>query len=66
MATRGIWQLKEVTIRYCQHSGSSRHVRDFLSNKQFLEFVKENPQVSFRTELKPGRHPVLIGDYGKL
>nr|CCA25140.1 conserved hypothetical protein [Albugo laibachii Nc14] len=63
MATRGIWQLKELTIRYCQHSGSSRYIRDFLNNKKFIDFVKENPQVAFRTELKPGRHPVLIGDY---
>lgn len=27
MATKGVWQLKQVTIRYCQHSGSSRNVR---------------------------------------
>lgn len=27
MATKGVWQLKEVTIRYCQHGGSSRYIR---------------------------------------
>lgn len=31
MATHGVWQLKQVTIRYCQHSGSSRFIRCVLS-----------------------------------
>ncbi|TYZ57615.1 hypothetical protein PybrP1_007397 [[Pythium] brassicae (nom. inval.)] len=63
MATHGVWQLKQVTIRYCQHSGSSRFVREMLGDQRFLAFVQENPQVNFRTELKGARHPVLIGDY---
>lgn len=64
MATKGVWQLKQVTIRYCQHGGSSRHVRQLLGDQRFLRFVEENPQVHFETELKGARHPVLIGDYG--
>ncbi|GAB9470162.1 hypothetical protein Gpo141_00007415 [Globisporangium polare] len=63
MATKGVWQLKQVTIRYCQHSGSSRNIRKLLGDERFLNFVKENPQVNFQTELKGARHPVLIGDY---
>ncbi|KAE8906105.1 hypothetical protein PF005_g8162 [Phytophthora fragariae] len=63
MATKGVWQLKQVTIRYCQHSGSSRYVRQLLGDERFVKFVQENPQVQFETELKGARHPVLIGDY---
>ncbi|KAL3674443.1 hypothetical protein V7S43_000394 [Phytophthora oleae] len=63
MATKGVWQLKQVTIRYCQHGGSSRHVRQLLGDERFLKFVEENPQVQFDTELKGARHPILIGDY---
>ncbi|KAG7402099.1 39S ribosomal protein L43, mitochondrial [Phytophthora boehmeriae] len=63
MATKGVWQLKQVTIRYCQHGGSSRYVRQLLTDERFLNFVKENPQVQFETELKGARHPILIGDY---
>ncbi|KAE9039080.1 hypothetical protein PR003_g5736 [Phytophthora rubi] len=63
MATKGVWQLKQVTIRYCQHSGSSRYVRQLLGDERFVKFVEENPQVQFETELKGARHPVLIGDY---
>ncbi|KAG1711814.1 hypothetical protein DVH05_009056 [Phytophthora capsici] len=63
MATKGVWQLKQVTIRYCQHGGSSRYVRQLLGDERFLKFVEENPQVQFDTELKGARHPILIGDY---
>lgn len=65
MATNGVWQLQQVTIRYCQYGGSSRYIRKLLQHKRFLDFVKENPQVTFKTELKGARHPVLIGDYSK-
>ncbi|OQR84218.1 hypothetical protein ACHHYP_13716 [Achlya hypogyna] len=63
MATRGVWQLEKLTIRYCQYGGSSRYVREMLKDPRFLNFVAENPQVTFSTELKGNRHPVLIGDY---
>ncbi|CEG40921.1 Mitochondrial/chloroplast ribosomal protein 36a [Plasmopara halstedii] len=63
MATKGVWQLKQVTIRYCQHSGSSRYVRQLLSDDRFHKFVEENPQVHFKTELKGARHPILVGEY---
>ncbi|GLD94293.1 hypothetical protein PINS_up002904 [Pythium insidiosum] len=63
MATRGVWQLQKVTIRYCQHGGSSKHVREMFKDPRFLQFVKENPQVTFETEIKGARHPILIGDY---
>ncbi|EEY63982.1 uncharacterized protein PITG_02494 [Phytophthora infestans T30-4] len=63
MATKGVWQLKQVTIRYCQHGGSSRYVRQLLGDERFVKFVEENPQVQFETELKGARHPILIGDY---
>lgn len=36
-----------------------------LGDERFLNFVKENPQVKFQTELKGARHPVLIGDYSE-
>lgn len=35
-----------------------------FSDPQFLNFVKENPQVKFQTQIKGAKHPVLIGDYG--
>ncbi|KAF0699016.1 Aste57867_10399 [Aphanomyces stellatus] len=63
MATRGVWQLQKLTIRYCQHGGSSKNVRELLKDSRFLAFVSENPQVEFSTEIKGSKHPVLIGEY---
>ncbi|KAI9912291.1 hypothetical protein PsorP6_008990 [Peronosclerospora sorghi] len=65
MATNGVWQLKQVTIRYCQHGGSSRYVRQLLRDQRFLKFVEDNPQVQFETKIKGAHHPILIGDYVK-
>lgn len=63
MATKGVWQLQKLTLRYCQHSGSSRYARDLIRDTRFLQFVKDNPQIEFHSEIKSGRHPVLMGDY---
>ncbi|ETV94190.1 hypothetical protein H310_11896 [Aphanomyces invadans] len=63
MATRGVWQLQKLTIRYCQYGGSSKNVREMLKDSRFLSFVNENPQVSFATEVKSNKHPILIGEY---
>ena len=40
--------------------------REMFSDERFLNFVKENPQVTFTTEIKGAKHPVLIGDYSTL
>ncbi|ETV69974.1 hypothetical protein H257_14347 [Aphanomyces astaci] len=63
MATRGVWQLQKLTVRYCQYGGSSKNVRELLKDPRFLSFVTENPQVSFATEVQGNKHPVLIGEY---
>jgi large subunit ribosomal protein L43 len=39
--------------------------REMLKAPRFLNFVKENPQVTFQTEIKGAKHPVLIGDYSE-
>ena len=44
MATRGVWQLRELVISYCERSGSSRGVREFLHTR-LIPFASENPQL---------------------
>jgi large subunit ribosomal protein L43 len=63
MATRGVWQLQKLTIRYCQYGGSSRYVRELLKHPSFFDFVRENSHVEFHTEVKANKHPILVGDY---
>ena len=63
MCTRGIWQLKTMTFQYCAHSGSSRGIKELFGSQAFVDFATRHPQLQIRSELRPGRHPVLLGDY---
>ena len=62
MATRGVFQLRKLTVKYCDHSGSSRGAREFIRHR-IVEFAKNTPAAEVATELRPGQHPYIIGDY---
>lgn len=64
MALRGVWQLRELAIRYSLGGGSSRGVRDFVENG-LVDFAKKNPHISITTKLEPG-HPTVQGKYRTL
>eukprot|EP00271_Cylindrocystis_brebissonii_P018786 TRINITY_DN545_c0_g5_i1.p1 TRINITY_DN545_c0_g5~~TRINITY_DN545_c0_g5_i1.p1 ORF type:complete len:119 (+),score=27.18 TRINITY_DN545_c0_g5_i1:123-479(+) len=58
MATRGVWQLKQLLIKFCDFGGSSRGARDFIS-KHLEEFKAANPQLTAEAVLNRGHHPHL-------
>lgn len=53
---------KRVTISYCNFGGSSAGVRDFL-RLRLGKFAQQYPSVEFHVLEKPGKHPVLFGNY---
>ncbi len=63
MATRGVFQCKQLTLRYCEHGGSSKAVRDYLASGRLLEWAKERPSVNIKVRVKNGRHPNLQAEY---
>ena len=62
MATRGVWQLRELVISYCERSGSSRGVREFLHTR-LIPFASENPQLQIVAKQRRDRHPYALGIY---
>lgn len=62
MATRGVFQLKKLTVKYCEHSGSSRGTREFIRH-HIVEFANRTPAAEVVTELRPGQHPFIVGEY---
>jgi large subunit ribosomal protein L43 len=62
MSRNGIQQLRSLTLLYCKQGGSSRGVREFLE-EGLTAFAKANPSVLVSAKLRPGRHPVLRGEY---
>lgn len=64
MARNGVWELKDILLRYCASSGSSKGVRAFVE-RDLAAFAARNPQISFKTKIQGG-HPCVYGTYGKL
>ena len=62
MTTRGVWQLRSLVISYCERSGSSRGVREYLSN-YLVPFATANPQMQIVAQQRKDRHPYVRGVY---
>mmetsp|Transcript_10067 Transcript_10067/g.12432 ORF Transcript_10067/g.12432 Transcript_10067/m.12432 type:complete len:124 (+) Transcript_10067:165-536(+) len=63
MATRGIKQLTKLHIVYCEHGGSSRAVRSYLSSPQIISFATSHPTVEILVTPRNGKHPYVRGTY---
>lgn len=63
MATRGIVQLQKLTLKYCEHGGSSRAIREFLSNGKLVEWATQHPETTVEVKMRNGHHPFVEGEY---
>lgn len=63
MATRGVVQLQKLQIFYCEHGGSSRAVRDFISSGRIINWAETHPQIEVELKVRNGKHPYLKGGY---
>lgn len=63
MATRGIFQCKTITLRYCEYGGSSRAVRDYLASGELIDWASTRPSVKIEVQVKNGKHPNIRADY---
>jgi large subunit ribosomal protein L43 len=63
MATRGVFQLSTLRLYYCEHGGSSRAIREFLSNGRLTEWAVAHPHVDVEVKPRNGQHPFVEGDY---
>ena len=69
MATRGIQQLQKLSIRYCEHGGSSATIRSYLQHSpsspqnHLINFATSNPSVKIIIKPRNGHHPYIQGEY---
>ncbi|KAJ5918976.1 54S ribosomal protein L51 [Penicillium verhagenii] len=57
-----IHQCKRLDFHYCNYGGSSRGMLAFLT-QTLPQFARENPQIELRVSPRPGKHPVIKGQY---
>lgn len=63
MVSRGVSQLKYIRLYFCDFSGSSTGVREFLKSESMKEFVEGNPQLKFDIFMRRGNHPYMSSTY---
>jgi len=63
MATRGVKQLTKLSLIYCEHGGSSRFLREFISSGRIIDYANQNPTVDVVVKTRNGKHPYMEGDY---
>mmetsp|Transcript_4072 Transcript_4072/g.5353 ORF Transcript_4072/g.5353 Transcript_4072/m.5353 type:complete len:136 (+) Transcript_4072:147-554(+) len=62
MATRGIVQLQKLKLMYCEHGGSSRAIRDFISS-DLVPWANAHPSTEIQVIPRNGNHPYVQGEY---
>ena len=63
MVSRGVNQLKNIRLYFCDFGGSSVGVRDYLKSEALKNFVNENPNLKLEVYLRRGRHPYMSSTY---
>uniref|UniRef100_A0A7S1GKP3 Large ribosomal subunit protein mL43 n=1 Tax=Cyclophora tenuis TaxID=216820 RepID=A0A7S1GKP3_CYCTE len=63
MATRGVYQLARLRLVYCEHGGSSRTIRDYISSGRIVQWAKDHPHVEVEVHVRNGKHPLIEGEY---
>ena len=56
MCTRGVYQLRKLSLYFCDFGGSSAAVRQALVSPQVKEFMTENEQIEFHFIIKRNYH----------
>jgi large subunit ribosomal protein L43 len=63
MVSRGVPQLKNIRLYFCDFGGSSLGVRMALQSPKVTEFMTENPTLKLEVSLKRNYHPYMSSTY---
>ena len=63
MCTRGVYQLRKLSVYFCDYGGSSQGVRDALISPSLNQFIEANPHIEFVFIRKRNHHPYVAGAY---
>ena len=63
MVSRGVPQLKNIRLYFCDFGGSSQGVRTALKSPEMVKFFEENPNLKFEINLKRNYHPYISSTY---
>jgi large subunit ribosomal protein L43 len=63
MVSRGVPQLKNIRLYFCDYGGSSLGVRNALQSPQLVNLMKENPHLQLEISMRRNFHPYISSTY---
>ena len=63
MATRGVVQLQKLKLKYCEHGGSSRAAREYLSSGRLAAWAARHADTAVEVKVHNGHHPLVEAAY---
>ena len=63
MCSRGVYQLRNVKLQYCDWGGSSVGVRELLAKSELDTFLEKNPSINFTALVRTGAFPCFHTEY---
>ena len=63
MCTRGVFQLRKLSLFFCDFGGSSAGVREALASQELNDFMQGNKHIDFNFIIKRNHHPFITGSY---
>ena len=63
MVSRGVHQLKNIRLYFCDFGGSSTGVRDFLKSEELVNFISKNEHLNLEIYLGRNHHPYMSSTY---
>lgn len=63
MVSRGVAQLKNIRLYFCDYGGSSAGVRSFLQSDGLVNFINQNEHVYLEIYMRRNHHPYISSTY---
>ena len=63
MVSRGVPQLKNIRLYFCDYGGSSIGVRDALKSQEMADYMTKNEHLELEVSLRRNQHPYMSSTY---
>ena len=63
MVSRGIPQLKNIRLYFCDYGGSSLGVRDILKSSQLASYMQKNEHLELEVSMRRNSHPYMSSTF---
>jgi large subunit ribosomal protein L43 len=63
MVSRGVHQLKNLRLYFCDYGGSSAGLRSMLQSEKLVDFVNKHEHIDMEIYMKRNSHPYVSATY---